>query len=442
MSVTAADVLTDYQVKVLNDASNGFAQPINVPAKIQAVQEDVVTLNAAVATLQQSWPEATVRSYQGSRTIAQIDALTPAAGDAYVAASAGTPSAGTSDALTIGDITEYDGTQWKKILDSNGNSFPPANTVVIVGNGTLVAPLTEGADENKLATFDGTSLTPTLVAPSDGDVRSITSTSIYAGRVFQYDTSSFWVQTTAPLSSATPGAVAAAGAAGTSTSASRSDHVHAHGDLSATTSTLHAGLSVAYTVSDGNRNKIPDAADDVQTALTGLDAAMPVDAFTPLAAAADRITNTDAATPFATTITTAIGYFAEGTQADVAFNVNVVQGNGANTLTLALQLDGGDTVQVAAFDVTDGGGDNISLTCQVRCGAAGAVGSAFVSARAVRTLQTGTTAVTEGVFLDDAFDTTATHVFRVVATWSAVSADNKVDLRQVFLTKRLAAAVT
>lgn len=442
MAVTSSDVLSDYQVSVLNGASNAFAQPINLPGKLQAVQTDVVALNADVAALQQSWPEAVVRSYQGSRTIAEINALTPAAGDAYVAASAGTPTAGTSDALTIGDITEYDGTQWKKMLDSNANSFPPADTVVIVGNGTLVSPLAEGTDENKLATFDGTSLTPTLVAPSDGDIRSITSTSIYAGRVFMYDTSTLWTQTTAPLSSATPGNVAAAGAAGTSTSASRSDHVHAHSDLSATTSTLHAGLSVAYTVTDGNKNKIPDAADDVQTALTGLDAAMPFDVFTPVAAAGDRITNTAVGTAFATTITTAVGYFAAGTEATIEFEILAVQGNAADTLALELQIDGGAIVTVAAFDVTDVGGDVAALSCQIRCGAAGASGSVAINAKSVRTLAAGTTVVVERAYINDTFDTTATHVFRVLATWSGASTDNKADLRQAFITKRLAAAVT
>lgn len=442
MAVTSSDVLSDYQVSVLNGASNAFAQPINLPGKIQAVQEDVVALNADVAALQQSWPEATVRSYQGSRTIVQLNALTPAAGDAYVATTAGTPTAGTSDALTIGDITEYDGTQWKKMLDSNANSFPPADTVVIVGNGTLVSPLTEGTDENKLATFDGTSLTPTLAAPSDGDIRAVTSTSIYAGRVFMFDTVSLWTQTTAPLSSATPGNVAAAGAAGSSLSASRADHVHAHGDLSATTSTLHAGLSVAYTVSDGNKNKIPDAADDVQTALTGLDAAMPVDAFTPLAANADRITNTAVGTAFATTLTTATNYFAVGTEATVEFDVLVVEGNAADTLALQLQLDGNPIVSTAAFDVTDLGGDFIRLSCSLRCSADGATGDVSFAASSNRTLAAGTNVLVSTSGFNDSFDTTATHVFRVLATWSAADPANKVDLRQAFITKRLAAAVT
>lgn len=183
---------------------------------------------------------------------------------------------------------------------------------------------------------------------------------------------------------------------------------------------------------------LADLVDDVAT----LDAAMPFDAFTPVAAAGDRITNTAVGTAFATTITTAVGYFAVGTQADVEFNVLVVEGNVADALALALQIDGGPLVEVAAFDVTNEGGDAIALTCQVRCGLAGASGSISVTAKAVRTLAAGTTVVVERAYINDAFDTTATHVFRVLATWSNASTDNKADLRQAFITKRLAAAVT
>ena len=192
--------------------------------------EAVDTLEVEVETLQSAWPEAKAVVYQGNRTVAQLNALTPTEGDAYGALSAGTPTAGTSDALVIGDLAEYDGSQWKKIASASGG-FLPSGLVVIVGDGTLVAPLTNVTDRKKLATFGGASNTPALTVPTDGDVRSITSTSRYGGRVFQYDTSGGWEQISSPLSSVTPTSVADAAAAGSSLSASRSDHTHLHGNL-------------------------------------------------------------------------------------------------------------------------------------------------------------------------------------------------------------------
>lgn len=202
------------------------------------------------------------------------------------------------------------------------------------------------------------------------------------------------------------------------------------------------GTQVAYATSDANKNKIPDAADTVSAALDGLDAAMPVDALTALAAAADRVTNTAVGTAFATTITTAVGYFAAGTEATVEFDVLVVGGNAADTLALELQLDGNPVVATAAFDVTDLGGDFIRLSCSLRCSTSGASGVVSFAASSNRTLAGGTNALVTTSGFNAAFDTTATHVFRVLATWSAADPGNIVDLRQAFITKRLAAAVT
>lgn len=188
MALTSTDVLTDYQVSVLNGASNAFAQPLNLPGKVQAAQEAVIENQDAIDLLNYSYDTAIAMAYQGNRTIAQINALSPALGDCYLATDAGTPSAGSSDALTAGDLAEYNGTSWKKLLDAV-DGFPPAGAVVVVGNGTLVAPLTEGTDEKKVATFNGSSLTPSLVAPVAGTFRKVSnSVSVYFGQVFEYNT--------------------------------------------------------------------------------------------------------------------------------------------------------------------------------------------------------------------------------------------------------------
>lgn len=193
---------------------------------------------------------------------------------------------------------------------------------------------------------------------------------------------------------------------------------------------------------DSTHNKIPVAATTVQTAVQGLNDAMPVDVFTPLAAAADRVTNTAVGTAFATVLTTAANYFAVGTEATVEFDVFVVGGTGAHTLELALQLDGNAVVTTAAFDVTDAGGDFIRLSCSLRCSAVGVTGVVSFAASSNRTLQAGTNALVTTSGFNAAFDTTATHTFRVLATWSNADVGDIVDLRQAFLTKRLAAAVT
>jgi hypothetical protein len=110
-----------------------------------------------------------VNGYVGTRTVAQINSLTPALGDSAVSSDAGTPTSGTSDALIAGDITEYDGTQWKKIVSASGG-FPPSGTRSVVHEETftLFTPLTDGVDEGKISEWDGTSLTPALIDPVDG----------------------------------------------------------------------------------------------------------------------------------------------------------------------------------------------------------------------------------------------------------------------------------
>jgi hypothetical protein len=112
-----------------------------------------------------------VKGYLGTRTVTEINALTPTIGQSVVAGDPGTPTAGTSDLLATGDVAEFDGTSWKKILGAAGG-FPPAGTRALVDTDpvTLYSPLTDGTDEGKCVEWDGTSLTPSsLVSPTDGD---------------------------------------------------------------------------------------------------------------------------------------------------------------------------------------------------------------------------------------------------------------------------------
>ena len=143
---------------------------------------------------------ASVLEYAGTRTIAQIDALSPTSGLALVAGSAGTPAAGTSDLLAIGDIAEFDGTSWKVIV-ANSAGTPPSGTRAVVAypvGDTLYAPLTDGTDEGKIAQWPGGNLTPALTTPGDGDAILINGeNSVNENSAFVYDgsvPSGEWVQ--------------------------------------------------------------------------------------------------------------------------------------------------------------------------------------------------------------------------------------------------------
>lgn len=141
-----------------------------------------------------------VLEYIGTRTTAQINALTPFAGMAVVAGDAGTPTEGTSDLLAIGDLAEYNGTSWK-IIVANSGGFPPAGTRAIVAyptGETLYAPLTDGTDEGKIAEWAGASLTAALTTPEDGDALLVNGEdSVNENAAYVYDgsvPSGQWIQ--------------------------------------------------------------------------------------------------------------------------------------------------------------------------------------------------------------------------------------------------------
>jgi hypothetical protein len=135
--------------------------------------EDALTNLGTTSIVQQVRGVAVI----GALTIAQINALAPSPveGINVIAASAGTPSAGSSDTLAIGDIAEFNGTDWKTTV-ANVGGFPPADTVLCVAGSllgyTLTSPFSPG-DEGKIGTWDGASATPaSLVTPTPGQLVS------------------------------------------------------------------------------------------------------------------------------------------------------------------------------------------------------------------------------------------------------------------------------
>jgi hypothetical protein len=201
MDPTAAAAKSLLNTGAISMATTGGATGKITNLTAGTVSSDAVNkgqLDAAVAGL--SWQEpVSAKDYLGTRTIAEINALSPTAGQTVVAGDAGTPSAGTSDALVAGSVAEFDGTQWQQIVAGSGG-FVPDGTRLHVHDETvtLFAPLTDGADETKLADFDGTTNTPTLTSPSDGWAFLVVGeTSINENKGWVYDAgSTAWIQFT------------------------------------------------------------------------------------------------------------------------------------------------------------------------------------------------------------------------------------------------------
>jgi hypothetical protein len=95
----------------------------------------------------------------GNASIATINGLSPSAGDAYVATDAGTPSAGSSDALVAGSIAEFDGTSWIEIVAGSGGFVPSGTRAVLATQTALVSPYTDTVDDGKVVSFGGASNT-------------------------------------------------------------------------------------------------------------------------------------------------------------------------------------------------------------------------------------------------------------------------------------------
>lgn len=112
----------------------------------------------------------------GSASSSECNALSPVAGNVIVAEASYTPTAGTSDALSTGDVAEFDGTSWKKIVTNSAGKVPSGTRLLVSTVSDFISGggLTDATDEGKIANFDGTSLTPTsFTTPSDGVIVAI-----------------------------------------------------------------------------------------------------------------------------------------------------------------------------------------------------------------------------------------------------------------------------
>jgi hypothetical protein len=106
-------------------------------------------LDAAIAGL--TWVDpVTSFDFIGERTITQIDALSPSSGWSVVSTDAGTPTAGTSDLLAAGDLAEFDGTSWIKLVSGATGQLPAGVRLVASTTAALFAPLTDSTDDGKI----------------------------------------------------------------------------------------------------------------------------------------------------------------------------------------------------------------------------------------------------------------------------------------------------
>jgi len=115
------------------------------------------------------WKEpVAVNGLVGNLAFAAINALSPAAADAYVVTDAGTLTLG-SLAVVAGDLVEFDGAAWVKIVDAAGGYVPLGTRAVLSTVTALVSPYTDATDDGNIVDFDGTTNTGADTGEADGN---------------------------------------------------------------------------------------------------------------------------------------------------------------------------------------------------------------------------------------------------------------------------------
>jgi len=388
--------LTDYEVTVW-EGTDQNAQKFALGSKLQTAQTDITTLQDQVAAIDGAYPTAKGYGYIGTRTVVQINALTPATGMVVVAGSAGTPTAGTSSLLAVGDVAEYDGTSWIKIVSHSGG-FVPVSTVLIVAStaSTLYSPLTTGTDGDKLATFDGTSNTPALTVPTDGVAYAISGTSVNSGKIYQYQTGAGWAVVTTPLSNATPAALGTA-SPGVSTQASRADHVH----------------------------EAPPSSNPF------------TDQIKYLAPGANRVSNSTSEIDFNDIVAVDANALTAGSILEGRVHCYVVGVTGTPDLVIRLYIANVAYNSVSITSVTADAA--IDIWYQVIVGVGGASGKAIVNVNGIAYTMAVVGTQKPNSYIAD-IDFTAPIGIKASAQWSVASASNQVDQRLITASYRAASA--
>jgi len=105
------------------------------------------------------WKEpVAVSGLVGNATVATINGLSPSAADAYVVTDSGTLTLG-SLSVAAGDLVEFDGSAWVKIVANSGGYVPSGTRAILSTATALISPYTDATDDGKIVDFSGSSNT-------------------------------------------------------------------------------------------------------------------------------------------------------------------------------------------------------------------------------------------------------------------------------------------
>jgi hypothetical protein len=184
ITVNANDVTIDTTstVTFVDDAATAWTFPVGTTAQGLFVTGTPVDANHgvnkayvdSVATGLQWLDPIVCHDMIGNLGEVALEALSPSTSDSYVVSATdgdSTLNPG-SLAIAVGDVVEFDGTNWVKIV-SNAAGAPPAGVRFALNTTTaLISPYTDGVDDGKIAEYDGTGILIgdiTLTTPNDGD---------------------------------------------------------------------------------------------------------------------------------------------------------------------------------------------------------------------------------------------------------------------------------
>lgn len=225
-------------------AGGGQALTANLPAggfKITGLGDGSAASDAATkgqldaALLGLKWKDpVAVLQLVGNAAASTIEGLTPTTGDAYVVSAA--DGAGALSAAVVGDIWEYSGSAWVKVVPGAGGFVLAGTRAILATQTALITPYTDATDDGKIAEFSGASLTGSLATPSDAWAVIVDAeAALYENQGYVYDgtvPSGTWVRISGPLPYAGSGEMTAVNggdtaSGGASASVARGDHQHA-----------------------------------------------------------------------------------------------------------------------------------------------------------------------------------------------------------------------
>lgn len=155
-------------------------------ADLWTAQKITTEINNAINGRKWKNPAA-VLNLVGNGAALTIEGLTPTAGDAYVVTTAN--GAGDLATATVGDIWEYSGSAWAKVITGSGGYVPDGTRAVLSTTTALIAPYTDATDDGKIVSFDGTTNTGTDTSEAaDGSALLISGeNSIYENDAYAFD---------------------------------------------------------------------------------------------------------------------------------------------------------------------------------------------------------------------------------------------------------------